>query len=622
MLAQPTPDDWRLFAHSHFYFLQMFSFIRPLALAALLAPAVAPVLAKAPRELTYTVSMDPATNSNAFQVKLALPKLKKEQSIYQFAATAPGTYQVMDMGRYVSNFQAFDAKGKPLEVKQLSTNQWQLSQPDKTREIRYTIAETWDTPVKEHNIYRMCGSSLETDHALLNGQTLLGYPQGMQDKPLRLKLEYPSGWKAGSVLVPDKEGYYHLQGYDHAVDSPILLGRLTETATKLGTTDVALYCYSATDKVQAAPLLGYMQKMLNAAQAFFGGQLPVQRYAFLYHFADRSAGAWEHSYSSEYVLNETELTPEAAQNVVDIAAHEFFHVMTPLNIHSEVIEHFNFVQPTGSEHLWLYEGTTEWASHMMQLRGGLVGLDDYLSTLHDKVTYDRTRTDTTYSLSRLGLNSFSDEGQRQYGNIYQRGALTAGLLDLRLLELSGGKRGLRDVLLELAKQYGPNKPISEKNFFQDFTKMTYPEIGDFFARYVQQAESLPLQEYYAKVGIRYEPIRHTGQQIATLGALGLAPRETSVYFTKVGGPVQAAGVQVGDQLVAVDGVRNDFTALRRVASRTPGSELPLTISRNGQEQTVRVKLGSTEAVQRYLFSPDPSATPAQLALRQIWMKNL
>jgi hypothetical protein len=58
--------------------------------------------------------------------------------------------------------------------------------------------------------------------------------------------------------------------------------------------------------------------------------------------------------------------------VTDIAAHEFFHVVTPLNIHSEIIEHFNFVMtPVPSRHLWLYEGTTEWAAHAMQLRAGL-----------------------------------------------------------------------------------------------------------------------------------------------------------------------------------------------------------------------------------------------------------
>ena len=47
--------------------------------------------------------------------------------------------------------------------------------------------------------------------------------------------------------------------------------------------------------------------------------------------------------------------------------------------------------------------------------------------------------DSTYSLRELALTSYSDSGQAQYGNIYMRGALTAGLLDIRLLELSQGR---------------------------------------------------------------------------------------------------------------------------------------------------------------------------------------
>ncbi|OON68231.1 peptidase [Hymenobacter sp. CRA2] len=600
-----------------------FSF-RPALLTALCAVA-APALAAS--ELSYTVTIDPAKSTDEFQVALQLPKkLKKDQAIYQFASTAPGTYQVMDMGRFVRNFQAFDAKGKPLEAKQISTNQWQLAQPDKTREIRYTIAETWDTPVKEHRIYRMCGSSLEADHALINGQTILGYPQGMQNEPLRLKINYPSGWKAGSALTPDAQGYYHAKDYDQAVDSPILLGRLTEATTKLGDAEVALYCYSKTDVIKAEPLLADMQKMLNAAQAFLV-QLPVKRYAFLYHFEDQSQGAWEHSYSSEYALREQPLTPEYAQTITDMAAHEFFHIVTPLNIHSEIIEHFNFVQPTGSQHLWLYEGTTEWAAHMMQLRGGLVPLDQYLNTLHEKVSFDHLRADTTYSLKRLGLNSFSDEGQRQYGNIYQRGAMTAALLDLRLLELSGGKRGLRDVLLELAKKYGPSKPISEKDFFDDFTKMTYPEIRDFFTRYVENAEPLPLQEYYSKVGIRYDAALRTGRKLASLGTNGYGMSQSGgIAFTEVSPTLQSCGVAKGDQLVAYEGmalkqenIRQVFAAMQ---SAKPGAEVELTISRDGAEKKVRCRTLERDEIKRYNFTTDANATPQQLALRQAWLKNM
>ena len=61
----------------------------------------------------------------------------------------------------------------------------------------------------------------------------------------------------------------------------------------------------------------------------------------------------------------------------------------------------------------------------------------------------------------------------QFLNFYNKGAVTAALLDIRLLELSGGKRGLREVYLELLNKYGKDKPFPEDDFFQIFVDMTY-----------------------------------------------------------------------------------------------------------------------------------------------------
>jgi predicted metalloprotease with PDZ domain len=188
--------------------------------------------------------------------------------------------------------------------------------------------------------------------------------------------------------------------------------------------------------------------------------------------------------------------------VKDIAAHEFFHVVTPLNIHSEIIEHFNFVTPVASQHLWLYEGTTEWAAHMMQLRAGIKSPEAYLNTIIQKMRIDRSRFDTAYSLRELSLTSYSDSGQKQYGNIYMRGALVAGLLDIRLLELSHGQRGLEDLIQQLTRKYGKHRAFPEATLVDTLVAMTYPEIGDFFNRYVWHAELLPIKEYYGKLGIR------------------------------------------------------------------------------------------------------------------------
>ena len=450
--------------------------------------------------LTYSIDLNHRSD-DLFRVTLSVKGLTADNAVYQFAATAPGTYEVMDIGRFVRAFSAFDPQGKPVPVERASVNQWRLSDPPRVRSIRYSVAETWKPVPSDHPIYLMCGSSIESDRVLINSQAVIGYPTGLQADSVHLRLAYPAGWKIGTALKRTGKNEYVAESYDQLVDSPILLGRLSQARTAVTGVPVEIYAYSRSNRIKAAQLLGAMDDMLNAAGKFLG-KLPVDAYTFLYLFDEQSAGAWEHSFSSEYVLKDGVFSDSVGRQVRDIAAHEFFHVVTPLNIHSEIIEHFNFVTPVPSQHLWLYEGTTEWAAHMMQLRAGIKSIDDYLTTIIKKMTIDRTTFDSAYSLRELSLTSYSDSGQKQYGNIYMRGALVAGLLDIRLLELSHGQRGLEDLILELTRKYGKHRAFPEATLVDTLVAMTYPEIGDFFNRYVWHAEPLPIKEYYGKLGIR------------------------------------------------------------------------------------------------------------------------
>jgi predicted metalloprotease with PDZ domain len=452
---------------------------------------------------TMNVAIDVAANLDTIYVRLTpSAHLPKHASIYQFAATAPGTYQTMNIGRYVSYFKAFDNKGNALDVKRLSVNQFEIDKPNKIDYISYAVAETFDTKLPELPIYLMCGSSVEDDHVLLNAHTFLGYFDGLQSSPISLKVKANAAWQSGSAMKM-VNGAYQAESYDHIVDSPILMGKLTKADTVIGTTPIEIYCYSKNNQITAAGLLKGMGDMLGAAKLFLV-ELPVDHYTFLYHFEPTPpgvTGAWEHSYSSEYVLAEGEPTAIYLDKVVDIASHEFFHIVTPLNIHSEIIEKFNFVSPTPSQHLWLYEGVTEWASNVLLYRGGVLSLDEYLSgSVARKITIDSKHFDATWSLKRIADESFTT-GAAQYGNIYYRGSLVAGLLDIRLLELSKGTYGLRELMLDLVKKYGKGKPVSETGLFDEITKMTYPEIRTFFDDYVLDSKPLPMESYFAKIGI-------------------------------------------------------------------------------------------------------------------------
>lgn len=456
-------------------------------------------LAQRPEPLRYTVNLADTVN-HVFAVALQVDSLPNASGIFQFAATAPGTYQVMDIGRFVRAFEAVDRLGKPIATERISTNQWKIAEPSRVRTIRYGVIGTRDTTVTEHPVYAMCGTTLRGDYALINGQAVFGFPRGMQAAPLSIQLVYPRQWTAGTALTLTN-GRYRADNYDHLVDSPILLGAsLTTAQVSVTGVPVEIYVRSKSGQITAQQLRGAMSGMLYSAGSFIG-KLPVNRYTFLYDFGDVGAGAWEHSYSSEYVLTDRPYTEAYGARVTDIAAHEFFHIVTPLNLHSEIIEHFNFEQPVASQHLWLYEGTTEWAAHKMQLESGFKMPEAYLADVISKTRTDHRAYDTTFSLGKMSRTSYSDSGQAQYGNIYQRGAIVAGLLDIKLLETSNGQHGLRDLINQLTATYGKKKAFPEDSLFSIIEKRTNPAIGDFFRRYVNGAEHPPVAEYYAKLGI-------------------------------------------------------------------------------------------------------------------------
>lgn len=556
--------------------------------------------------------------SHLFNVTLVPEKLSDQNKIYQFASTAPGTYQTMDIGRYVRSFKALDAKGNELETKHLSTDQWELSDPAKTAKIMYSIADTWNNPMTENIVYPMCGTTIEEDNVLINSQCVFGYFHGMQKTPIEIKLDYPADWTVGTALKLDSNGFYNAPDYDYVVDSPILLGKLTKASSKVENTTVDVYTYSKSGQINSEQVMLLLEDILSATSQFTQG-LPVDRYTFLFHFENFSAGAWEHNYSSEYVFKDDALDENLAKELKSTAAHEFYHVITPLNIHSELIGNFNFEKPTMSQHLWLYEGVTEWAARILQLRDYLMSLDDYLTDLREKISMN-DNFDPKVSLVALGLHS--TEMQDQYLNIYKKGAVVATLLDIRLLELSHGRKSLREVLNQLYKDYGANKPFSENGFFDEFVKRTYPEIADFINRYIKGTDPLPISEYFAKLGIDYKESAGVDSSKISLG-LGIGVKNNKLIITKVDSQVND-GVRPGDYIAKFNGdevtLQNAQEKFSFVRSLKVGDSFTVTVDRNGEQKDVKITMLPRPIKHLLKVKEDP--TDEQLLLRSAWMKNL
>ena len=572
--------------------------------------------------MIFTIDMT-GPSTDTFQIELKVSKLSKANKIFQFASTAPGAYQVMDIGRFVSDFKAFDKKGKEVSVSKIQVNQYEISNPQNVKTIKYRVAETFDTPVQENPIYKMSGSSLERDHALINTHCMLGYFHGLQDADMEISLIYPSTWKVGTPLSFNNEKRLTSPDFDFTVDSPILLGNLSEASLDVAGKKVEIFTYSKTGLMKSSELMDNMKDVFLAANKFVKG-FPIDRYVLLFHFEDHTAGAWEHSYSSEYVFKETPLTLQVAQYLNNIAAHEIFHMITPLHVHSEVTEEFNFVTPTPSQHLWLYEGVTEWASDMIQLRTGLITFDDMLAQVKDKLLTD-DNFDKDYSLKKLALTSFTPEGFEQYSNIYYRGALVPLIMDIFLLDKTGGKRGLREVMLDLSKKYGPHKPFSEENFFNEFVSMTHPDMQGIIDKYIINAEPLPIAEYFNKLGVDYTPEVNTGEKLADRGH-SLSYDGNKFFISEVRESSEREGLKVDDFVEEVNGIPASSENFERlvpiIQGVQPGDTVTYKVLRGAESVVLKLSVGEKAGVDKHVFKPRENPTPGELALREAWMKNL
>lgn len=572
--------------------------------------------------VVFTIDMT-GPSTDTFLVEVKPPRLREENNIYQFASTAPGAYQVMDIGRFVSHFKAFDKKGREIPVVKIGVNQYEVTRPKNVYRMTYQVAETWDTPVMENPVYQMSGSSLEKDHALINVHTLLGYFHGMQQSEMEIGLVYPAQWSVGTALPFNRQGHVIARDFDFAVDSPILLGRLTTASLDIDGRKIDIFTYSKTDMIKSVDLMQAMRSIFVATNDFVKG-FPIDRYVLLFHFADISVGAWEHSYSSEYVMKEAPLSPEYAAQINSIAAHEIFHMVTPLNIHSEVIERFNFVKPTPSQHLWLYEGVTEWASDMIQLRGGLITLEEFLDQVSEKLNVN-DHYDKDLSLKELALTSYTSAGAKQYINIYYRGALVPLIMDIFLLEKTHGTRGLREIILDLTKQYGPHKAFSEDGFFAEFVSMTDPGMKPIIDGYIVRAEPLPIATYFEKLGIRYRPVVVSDEMEADRGHT-LTFNGNAFVISEVRERSAREGLEPNDIIGAINGIEavpaNFSEVVPLLQGIMPGDTITYEVKRGDEMIEIPLSVGERNKTEHHVFEIMPDATREELELRKVWMKKL
>jgi predicted metalloprotease with PDZ domain len=588
----------------------------------------------------YTIDLLKIKN-NEITVNLLTPRITTSKAIFAFPKIIPGTYRISDYGKFISNVRAVDGRGKQLVVKRLNDNQWEIANAKQARKISYTVHDIFNSNIP-NAIYPMAATDIEDKDIVVNTFGFFGFIEGMTRLPFTLTFTRNPEFYASTSLIPTASkgntDEFKVKNVDDLYDAPILYS-VPDTATlKIGKTDILISVYSPNHKIHARQIADWMHDYLFATARFLGGELPANKYAFLYYFRDPAimqsfplglGGALEHNTSSFYYLYEVpqQLTRDA---IVDVSSHEFFHIITPLNIASKEIREFNWDSAVMSKHLWLYEGVTEYSAHHVQVMTGLNTVPVFLQKMTDKITKSKAGFNDSLSFTELSRHS-ADLDSNEYVNVYQKGALIAASLDLYLLHLSGTKMDLRKLMDELRKKYGKERYFEDDSLFDIITRMTYPEVRGFFSKYVEGVMPIPYEYFFGFAGVKYTPA--TVRPGFGIGRPAMTVNENNylvVVDTSGMNPLgKKIGYQIADVIYSINGAEinaGNFQNVKKEIGDTikEGDPLELKVGRKsaaGVMDTVILKTAympmPVPVVGKLELMPDPS--PEQLAVRNAWL---
>ena len=581
----------------------------------------------------YTIDLNKVTDDK-LTVELQTPAITQKQITFYMPKIIPGTYINADYGKFVTNFTAKDKSGKPLPVKQTSENSWQISNATKLARLSYQVEDTWESE-KAHEVYDMSGTNIEDKkNFVINTPGFFGYFEGMKKVSFELSFTKPEDFYASTALVAtstnETKDVFKLDNADHLYDSPIMFSKPDTASIQLGKTTVLISSYSPRGMVKAGQIATLLTDMLKATKSYLGGKLPVDKYAFIFYFNGeqpplKRTGALEHNASSFYALPEYPFE-NLAPILLDISAHEFFHIVTPLTISSKEVKEFNFNEPVLSKHLWLYEGSTEYASDHVQVVEGLASPEEFLAKLAEKIKNSKTEYNDNLAFTELSKQS-AGQHKDQYGNVYEKGALICAALDVYLLKLSNGNYGIRNLKHDLGVKFGKDEYFEDEKLFDIITQLTYPEIREFFRTYVEGTTSIPYDKFFGFAGVNVMM-----GKTPSMGGIQLnASKDGNLQIVGTGSMNEqgkALGYKVGDEILAVNGevinlqnAQAFFEKFKQTAKE--GDEIAVKVRRTTEGGTPEEVVLKSKMIfnDTYALTLNPSPTPEQMMVRNAWFGN-
>lgn len=524
----------------------------------------------------------------------------------------PGSYLVREFAKNVES-ATLEINGKPIIISKSDKNTWSFP-AKKGDKINFT-----------YNVYcyemSVRTSYIDEDQALLNLASVCAFIEGKEKTNIYCMVELPGTWNNiishGEIITSERikgaphEYFLPFENFDEMVDSPIQLGNFETFNFNVNNVPhrVAMVgIHNANIEKLRIDMQNICQTMVNII-----GEMPCKRYTFIIQNVEAGGGGLEHKNGSTLMMTRFNYSnTQSYQGLLGLIAHEYFHLWNVKRIRPVALGPFDYNNENYTKSLWIAEGITSYYDELALMRAGYISKQDFLNTLASYINNHENRAGSKIAtLHEMSWDAWikeyrpNENSKNNSYSYYSKGLIIGALLDMTICKSTNGKKSLDDVFKTLYKDFYLNNKKSkdgigytDEDFLNVCNKVAGVELNVDFNNWLTTTIT---PDY---VGIFNNLDIQSKKQEINRNSWGinceLSNGKTIVKYVRNPGPSTLLGINVNDELIALNGVRlnNDLEQVWNKLGKP--INVSLTISRSGLMREISGSFSGLQEVE-YTF---------------------
>lgn len=567
--------------------------------------------------VNYTLSFS-QPQTHYVEVEMRVTDWKGGDLDLRLPVWAPGSYLVREFSRFVENVTARDKNGKSLSYTRSSKNGWKFNAPAGDVRIQYRVY-AYELSVRT--------SFIDADHAYLNGTSVFMYVEDGKSWPCKVTVILPDMWKKISVALESTgKNTYAAADYDLLVDSPFEIGNHSVFNFNASGVEheVAMFGEGSYDVKR---LQEDMKKIVEECTSVYGKH-PCKNYLFIIHNLTSGGGGLEHQNSTTLEVNRYTYSSEGSYNgFLSLVAHEYFHLWNVKRLRPVELGPFDYNNENYTTMLWFAEGFTAYYDDLIVRRCGFSSNDAYLGILSGNFSYVvNTPGNKVQSLEESSSDAWikfyrtTENSSNNSISYYTKGAAVGAVYDLAIRSATGGNKSLDNVMQSLYDRYYVDNKGAKGITPDDFRKMVNEVAGvnldTIYQKYVAGNDSIDYNTFLKVAGLKIVPSSAAGGAWTGMNFQG---GKLIVSSIERGSPAWEYGMNVNDEIIAINKNRVTDDMSKFLAMKQPGEKVTFTVARGGVLRDVDVVLGKSPAV-KFSIVQLSNSTEEQKKQLSAWLK--